>query len=120
LLEAKKAQIMYCFNLIESFACENCSPRDREQYLALLARVQIFKMQNITHANIDFVFQTVEAWLAFGEDCLLLYENLKQEILLKTSVEDVLTVFPDFSTIYKPARVSTGYLVKTLREVTHA
>jgi hypothetical protein len=117
LLEAKKAQIMYCFNLIESFACEKFSPRDREQFLAILARIQILKMQNISHYKIDYVFQVVESWLAFGEDCLLLYETLKQEILAKDNVDDVILIAPDFSNIFIPQKVATGSLIQQLREV---
>jgi hypothetical protein len=117
LLEAKKAQILYCFNLVESFACEKFSPRDREQFLAILARIQILKMQNISHFRIDYVFQVVESWLAFGEDCLLLYENCKQEILAKTSVDDVILVAPDFSNIFIPLKVATGYLIQELRNL---
>jgi hypothetical protein len=116
----KESKIMMLQIDIKSFMESHCLQVEVESFLAILARIQILKMQNISHQNIDYVFQVAESWLTFGEDCLLLYETLKQEILAKTSVEDVLTVVPDFSTIYKPARVSTGYLVKTLREVTHA
>ena len=116
LLEAKKAQVMYCFNLVESFACDKFPPRDREHYLALLARIQLMRSNNSENAHISTVAIIAENWLKFGEDCLVLFEELKNSIFQCSTVEEVITIAPDFSTIYIPNKASVGSLISLLRQ----
>jgi hypothetical protein len=113
----KESKIMMLQIDIKSFMNSHCLQVEVESFLAILARIQILRMKNIVHQNIDYVFQVAESWLKFGEDCLLLYETLKQEVLAKDNVDDVILVAPDFSNIFIPQKVATGYLIQQLRNL---
>jgi hypothetical protein len=112
---AKEKQIERIIEIITTFVESNFSRIEREQLLAINARLSINSMKGIANTHQE-VFQYVDECLKFVEDMSLYSMSLSLQVMASVDHDSIVSIFPDFNDVVIPTKKSVAYLIQKLRE----
>jgi hypothetical protein len=111
----KQEHIKAIAGQIRAYVDEKYPLAEREQLQAIAGRISLRSRRN---DPVDAgVVAYIEACMTFVENAIVYASDLADVIAAKTTIDEVIAVQPDFTTLTMPTKRKVGEVIKTLRGV---